>query len=311
MVPADGLIPAMARAHVALATATDAAGHDPDEPLLLAALARRQVEARMAVWDDPTIEWASFDLVVLRSTWDYPERLAEFLTWLERVASATTLANPLAMVRWSLDKHYLAELAAAGVPIVPTMFLEPGDGVEPPEHGEYVLKPAVGAGSRDAARYRAGTGDDTAAVAHVERLHAAGRSVLLQPYVGSVDADGETPMVYVDGQFSHAASKRVTLPRAGSMVPGLFAPEDNGPHEATDDARRVADAAMAAVPAALGQPLYGRVDLVRDDAGRPAVLELELAEPSLFLPEHPVAADRVASAIVAAAERARGSSRPG
>lgn len=293
---------------VALATATDAAGYDPDEPLLLTALARHPVEARMAVWDDMDVDWASFDLVVLRSTWDYPDRLAEFLTWLEGVATVSTLANPLPMVRWSLDKHYLAELAATGLPIVPTTFLEPGDGVELPERGEYVLKPAVGAGSRDAARYRAGTGDDAAALAHVERLHAAGRSVLLQPYVASVDTEGETPMVYVDGRFSHAASKRVALPRAGSMVPGLFAPEDNGPHHASDAARRVADAAVAAIPATLGRPLYGRVDLVQDDAGQPLVLELELAEPSLFLPEHPAGANRMAAAVVAAAERARASS---
>ena len=106
-------------------------------------------------WDDSTVAWAGFELVVLRSTWDYVDRLAEFLAWLDDVSALTTLANPVPIVRWSLDKHYLADLSRSGVPVVPTTFVDVGAVLVPPSTGEYVLKPAVGAGSRDAARYRA------------------------------------------------------------------------------------------------------------------------------------------------------------
>jgi glutathione synthase/RimK-type ligase-like ATP-grasp enzyme len=264
---------------LAWVTTRDARGHDEDEPPALAALARRGVATEVVDWDDPAVDWAGFDRVVLRSAWDYPQRLAEFLTWVDRVAAVTDLVNPPATVRWSLDKRYLAELERAGLPITPTTFVEPGSTASLPS-GRFVVKPAVGAGSRDAASYDDDQHD--LALAHVARLHEMGSTVLVQPFLASVATDGEWPMVFVDGRFSHAASKRVSLPRAGS-VEDLFAAETNAPHVATDEQVQVAQAVMDLVSARLGTPTYGRVDLVRDDAGRSCVLELELAEPSLFL----------------------------
>jgi glutathione synthase/RimK-type ligase-like ATP-grasp enzyme len=264
---------------LAWVTTRDARGHDEDEPPALAALARRGVTTEIVDWDDPAVDWAGFDRVVLRSAWDYPQRLEEFLTWVDRVAAVTDLVNPPATVRWSLDKRYLAELERAGLPITPTAFVEPGSVASLPI-GRFVVKPAVGAGSRDAASYDDDQHD--LAHAHIARLHAMGSTVLVQPFLESVATDGEWPMVFVDGRFSHAASKRVSLPRAGS-VEDLFAAETNAPHVATDEQVQVAQAVMDLVSARLGTPTYGRVDLVRDDSGRSCVLELELAEPSLFL----------------------------
>ena len=114
-------------------------------------------------WDDPTVNWGRFDTVLLRSPWDYTERLPEFLAWAERVDRATLLLNPLNVVRWNTDKHYLADLAAVGIPTVPTTFVEPD--AEPMEAlsrfleafadvDEFVVKPTVSAGSRDTQRYR-------------------------------------------------------------------------------------------------------------------------------------------------------------
>lgn len=108
-------------------TAREALGRDEDEALALPALRAAGVEVEVVVWDDPAVRWESYDRVVLRSAWDYPERLDQFLPWLERVAAVTDLRNPVPMVRWSLDKHYLAELEHAGVPVTPTVFVEPGD----------------------------------------------------------------------------------------------------------------------------------------------------------------------------------------
>lgn len=280
---------------LAWVTTRDVRGWDVDEPLGLAALARTGVEVGVVDWDDPEVDWASYDRVALRSAWDYPERLPEFLTWLERVAEITDLVNPPAIVRWSLDKAYLAELHAAGIPITPTDFVSPGsEATFPP--GEFVVKPAVGAGSRDAASY--GAEDHDAALAHVARLHAADKVVLVQPFLKSIPVDGEWPMIFFDGRFSHAASKRVDLPRAGA-VEALYAEETNTAHAAEPAQLEVAQAVIDLVSRRLGTPRYARVDLVRDDEGQYCVLEVELVEPSLFLPwADPAAADRLAAALV-------------
>jgi hypothetical protein len=266
---------------LAWATTNDARGLDDDEPVALPALARAGVTVDVVAWDDPDVAWADYDRVVLRSTWDYPERLGQFLVWLEHVSAVTDLRNPLPMVRWNIDKHYLIDLQRAGVPVVPTTFAEPGRSPSLPT-GRFVVKPAVGAGSRDAASYEPGQHD--LAFAHVRRLHEADSSLLIQPLVESVAVEGEWPLIFLDGRYSHAASKRVALPAAGS-VDGLFAEENNASHVADADQIAVAQAAVAVVVRRFGVPTYARVDLVRDDRGQFQVLELELVEPSLFLPQ--------------------------
>jgi glutathione synthase/RimK-type ligase-like ATP-grasp enzyme len=268
---------------LAWVSAREALGRDEDEALALPALRGAGVDAEVVVWDDPAVRWDSYDRVVLRSTWDYPQRLDQFLPWLEAVAAVTDLRNPVPMLRWSLDKHYLADLARAEVPVTPTTFVEPGqDPVFPP--GDFVVKPAIGAGSRDAASY--GPDEHDTARSHARRLHDSGATVLVQPLLKSVAEDGEWPMVFFAGQYSHAASKRVALPRA-ALVDDLFAEETNAPYAADADQIAVAQRAIAVVTQRFGVPLYARVDLVRDDDGSPCVLELELVEPSLFLPQAP------------------------
>ena len=281
---------------LAWATTAEARGLDDDEPIALAALRQADIAVDVVDWDDPDISWAAYDRVVLRSTWDYPQRLNEFLAWLERLSRVTDLRNPLPMVRWNLDKHYLADLERAGVPVVPTTFAEPGDRPRFPAES-FVVKPAVGAGSRDAASY-----DPTQhhlAAAHVDRLHAAGSSALIQPLLASVAVDGEWPLIFLDGRYSHAASKRVALPAAGS-VDGLFAQEDNAPHTADTAQITVAKAVVDVVVQRFGVPTYARVDLVRDDRGQFRVLELEMVEPSLFLSQaDPAAPRRLVTALCA------------
>lgn len=277
------------------ATTVEASGLDEDEPVALAALRRAGVVVDVVAWEDPEVSWAAYDRVVLRSTWNYPERLAEFVAWLEHVSRVTDLHNPLPMVRWNVDKHYLTDLDRAGVPIVPTTFAEPGD--RPPlPSGPFVVKPAVGAGSRDAASYEPAQHD--LAYAHIHRLHGVGAGVLIQPLIASVAVDGEWPLVFLDGRYSHAASKRVALP-AASSVDGLFAEENNAPHVADAAQIAVAQAAVDVARQRFGVPTYARVDLVRDDDGQFRVLELELVEPSLFLPQ--AAPDAVARMVTALA----------
>lgn len=256
------------------------------------------MDAAAADWDDPEVDWAAYRLALLRSTWDYAERLTEFLDWADRAARLTSLVNPPAVIRWNTDKHYLAGLARAGVPIVPTRFVEPGERAAHEldrflrEEGaaEWVVKPAVGAGSRDAARYA--RGEEQAATGHVERLLDAGRSVILQPYLEQVDHYGETALVYFDGRLSHAIRKGPLLRRGSGPTDALFAEEHITPRVPADDEVGVADAVLSALPFAT--PLYARVDLIRSKGGEPRLLELELTEPSLFLAHAHGAAGRLA-----------------
>ncbi len=284
----------MAISTLAWVTTRDAHGLDEDEPLALAALARAGVTVEVVDWDDPEVDWSVFDRVVLRSAWDYAERLPEFLDWLTRVDSTTELVNPLPAVRWSLDKQYLRELAAAGVPITPTQFVPPGTTPEFPS-GKFGVKPAVGAGSRGAASY--GSAQHSAAADHVRRIHESDQVVLVQPFVASVATEGEWPLVFLGGEYSHAASKRVALPEAGS-VDELFAAESNMTHTASAEQIRVASAAIDVVAERFGRLTYSRVDLVRADDGTSQVLEVELVEPSLFLPYEPDAAARLVAALI-------------
>jgi hypothetical protein len=288
---------------VALVTAREARGLDEDMPLLEAALETAGARSEMVDWDDPKVDWGAFDLALLRSTWDYTDRLREFLVWVEATALRTTLLNPPSVVRWNTDKHYLAELARAAVPVVPSTFIEPGESadralreflVRHENSAEFVVKPSVGAGSRDTQRHLRGQVEP--AVAQAQRLLGAERSVLLQPYLDSVDRDGETALIYFAGQFSHAIRKGPLLPPglAGSPAVGLFAPEKITPRIPGVDELRVAERVLAALPFA--PPLYARIDLIRDAGGSPTLLELELTEPSLFFAYAAGAAERFTAA---------------
>jgi O-ureido-D-serine cyclo-ligase len=302
----------MAR-RIALVTALEARALDEDLPPLVAALQARSVEAELPCWDDPGIDWSRYDAAVIRSTWDYANRIEEFLAWCERTAGQTRLFNPPAILRWNTDKHYLCDLARAGVPVVPTRFVEPaavaadalagflGGGADALSAGracrfnEFVVKPAIGAGSRDAARYR--RDEAPRAATHLDHLLAAGRSVMLQPYLSRVDDVGETALIHIDGGFSHAIRKAALLRLGGTFVAGLFAPEKIIARQPGADELAVAAAVCAAI--ADGPLLYARIDLIRDDEGLPVVLELELAEPSLFFSFGPGSADKFAAAILA------------
>lgn len=293
---------------IALITAIPALLLDEDLPPLEAALRKAGAETQILAWDDPTVSWARFDALLLRSPWDYVDRLPEFLAWCERVSAQTQLLNPLVVVRANTDKHYLADLEQAGVAVVPSRFIEPGEDAngklddflaEFPAAAEFVVKPAVGAGSRDAQRY--GCEQHDAASAHAQRLLDAGRSVLLQPYLPSVDQAGETALIHFNGVFSHAIRKGPLLQRDAGPTEKLFAPEAITARAPGADERSVAATALAALPALfkLDQPLaYARVDLIRDADGAPRLLELELTEPSLFFAHAEGSAERFALALI-------------
>lgn len=271
---------------------------DRDLPVLVDVLRAAGADAEAVFWDDADVDWGGYDLVLIRSTWDYSWRAAEFTAWAERVGKVTRLANPADVVRWNSDKRYLGELAAAGVPTVPTSYLAPGDAVELPGDHEYVVKPTSGAGARYAARYTAEQHDT--AVRHVERMHAEGFTAMIQPYMRGIDAAGERALQFFGGRLLHASRKRAVLAPGTAFDADKVAHPGLEPWTATPAELDVAERALAAVPDA-PELLYARVDLVDGDDGAPVVMELELVEPNLFLFLHPRSMPRVVEAVLGAA----------
>ncbi|MFK0292473.1 RimK family alpha-L-glutamate ligase [Streptomyces sp. NPDC090442] len=291
--------------HLALVTDMPSLVIDYDMPLLFDACQEVGIKAEICSWQDPDIAWDRFDAVLLRSPWRYVDNLPQFLEWCERVSNVTSLFNPLPVVRWNLDKHYLADLAGAGVPVVPSRFVPPGadpvvalraflaehDGAE-----EFVVKPAVGAYSRDVQRFSRSAEDG--AVAHLGKLLDQDQHVIVQPYLDAIDRAGETDLIYFDGVYSHAIRKRALLLPDGTVDEPTQ--QARAARAATKDERAVAAAALDAAAAhlKLREPLlYGRVDLVRGADDKPLVLELELGEPSLSMPFAKASAARFAQAI--------------
>ncbi len=254
---------------------------DDDRPLA-AALARRGALVLSASWDDADFNWAAIDQALLRSPWDYYRRFDEFLGWLDRVEGHTSVVNPPDIVRWNASKHYLSELTAKGVHAVPTAFIARYEVTSLAGlcanrgWSTVVLKPAMSADSWETirvepARYAFGQ-------AYLER-HRPERDIMVQPFVRDVDEGGEQCLLYFGGRYSHAVRKNSAFKGGRHVGPEgrLVEPTPHAIEMALDVLRK---AGVADVP-------YARVDIARDDEGRPMLLELELFEPTLFFKEKP------------------------
>ena len=283
---------------LALVTALAADGLDPDLEPVRSALAADGVDVEVVSWDDRLIDWGRFDAAILRSTWDYAERIDEFRGWLDVVVQRTRLVNPIGAVRWNLDKHYLLDLAEEGIAIVPTTFVELNAPLPEldPAVDVFVVKPAIGAGSIGARRcVRAEVAE------HVDLLHGAGFVAMVQPYVDMIDVAAETSLVYLgDGTrmvYDHAFSKQAILTSTDvEQNGGLMAKEEIGVREGSAAERALGDAIVSsALVRSFGPLAYARVDVVPTPTG-PVLMELELIEPSLCFNWSPGSAERAARA---------------
>lgn len=280
---------------VALATCRDLPALDAENAVLLPLLRERGVEPVAAVWDGPAVDWESFALVHVRTTWDYARRPAAFLAWLR---SLPRVLNPLPALLWNADKGYLQNLLEAGVPIVPTAFVAPGETPTLPI-GPFVVKPAVGAGSKDAGRFDSHTLAEAREL--IARIHATGRVALVQPYLSRIDAEGEADLVFLAGRYSHAVRKGALLAGRPRVENVLFVEEELSPYTPTADEIALAEAALTLVPGGPASLVCARVDLAPADGGGRAVMEVEVIEPSLFFPFAPGSAERLAEALASAA----------
>jgi hypothetical protein len=291
---------------VAIATFASMPPEFTDDERLADALGALGADAARVPWDDSAADWSSFASVVIRSTWDYSQRREEFVAWADSVGSR--LHNSPDVIRWNTDKHYLGELEAAGLPVVHTDYIAPGDPV-PELDGEVVVKPTVSAGAKDSGRFSERTHGEARAL--IDRVHRSGRTAMVQPYLASVDTTGETAIVCLDGEPSHVLRKAAVL-RPDEVAPVrddavgaaevMYDPNLVVAGEARQEEFDLAREVIEHVTERFAYvPLYARVDMVAGPDGSPVLMELEAVEPNLYLDQAPGSAERVANAIVARA----------
>jgi glutathione synthase/RimK-type ligase-like ATP-grasp enzyme len=293
---------------VALVSCADKPDHEDDDAHLRAALQARGQPFVTVAWDKPAVDWAGFSAALIRTTWDYHHRRAEFVAWAEACAARTLLLNPPEIIRWNTDKRYLRQLEAAGLPLPETIWVEPDQDVDPVEvlrargWGRGFMKPVIGANAVRTARF--GPEDGSSAK---EALRAALRdgAMMLQPYLDGVESVGEMSGLWIDGVYAHGVRK---VPKAGDWrVQDDWGARDE-PYTLSAAENALGEAVIAVAQAQLadpGQPLlYARVDFLKDAAGQPQLMELELVEPSLFLRHGPETAGRLAEALIRRLPRA-------
>ena len=281
-------------ARVAFVTYRDLPDLNADDRRAAAALADLGLRTDAVCWDDPRVDWPGFGAVVLRSTWDYHQRIAEFLAWIDRMeAQGVRLWNPPAMLRWNTDKRYLARLSHPHLSPPPTGILERGAAVDLPAWletrgwDEAVMKPAISADGFSTER----TSRDRAAKDQpVLDAMLARADVVIQRLVPEIRTNGEISLMFFGGVFSHAVSKR---PRAGEF---RVQERLGGMISRTDPPRALIDHARGLLDVHAPGCLYARVDAVVTD-DRFVLMEVELVEPSLYLEHDPPSARAFALAV--------------
>ena len=275
-----------------LVTCAKVPGLDPDDRILVAELRKRGLVVASAVWSDPDVDWFLSRLCLVRSTWDYHMRYDDFQRWIDRAASVSIVRNDPALLTWSSHKSYLLEIAALGIPVVPSAWLTRGKPATltaiRANRGwkDTVIKPARGAATHGVMRVRSDKASLCMGQAHLDRLLAE-NDVLVQPYLESVQEYGERALIFIDGAYSHAVIKKA--------FDTVLAVRD-APLARVEASARERDVASNALQSCPGEPLYARVDILHD-GGRPCVSELELIEPALYFGANSMAAVQIADAL--------------
>jgi len=263
---------------IALVSCAEARHHDTDLSLIIRALQDRGIVAEITDWDNAAEDWSRFSAAIIRSPWDYHR-----------------------IVKWNTDKTYLGEMVDAGIPVIPTTFVRGAEDLvlitnDGMLDRDIVVKPTISAGSNNTERHME---SPVKAAAHLGSLIDAGKVAMVQPYQRFIDERGETGMVYFNGDYSHAFRKGAILATGDNVKNGLYTEEDISSREASSQERELGEQVMDFIVEKFGYaPLYARVDVVRGSAGVPVLMELELAEPSLYLHMDKDAGTRFASAVV-------------
>ncbi|WP_159879546.1 ATP-grasp domain-containing protein [Aquitalea denitrificans] len=266
-----------------------------EDGLVVAALQKQGLHVTRKAWDDPDFDWQQTRSILFRTTWDYFDRYAEFSLWLKKVAGQIVLFNSAGLIDWNIDKHYLQWIEEKGINVVNTHYIEKGDArtlaqcLAENSWADAILKPVISGSARHTYRTRP---ENTQQLECIFAELIQQEAMLLQPFQHAILHQGEISLMVIDGQFSHAIRK---TPQAGDFR----VQDDHGgsvhPHTATIEEQQFAEQAVAAVPFDV---LYARVNIIRDNAGQLAIMELEMIEPELFFRYKPEAADNLASGLI-------------
>lgn len=287
----------MTKPKVTLVTCSSLPNLDEDELALPDALAERGMDPQIVAWDDPDFDWETSGTSVVRSVRDYANRRSDFIQWAKRVPR---LINSADVIEWNSDKHYLNELAKRGMPVIPTIWLEPGQNLTKhqvhtriPAHGDFVLKPAVGSGARGTGRYTATKAPSRqAAILHAQSELSAGHSVMVQRYLEEIDRQGEISLIYLNGLASYKVEKQAMLHHHDEVRQELREEVVHIAQASEEEWRwgeQIRQAIHSYIRDRLGRDellLYNRVDLVRADKGSGSefyVMEVSLIDASLYL----------------------------
>jgi hypothetical protein len=299
---------ALVTSRIGLLTTDDAAlgGRDRDTGPLTEALRRSGLRTDAPVWHDQAVDWSSYQLLIIRTPWDYSHRQSEFMSWLDRASALTRILNAPDLIRWNIDKRYLDDFQALGVPVTPTVFCDTEEDAEAAigdiTAGRLVVKPSVSAGSRDTGLFAPG---DPGALALAGRIIAAQKTAMVQPAAESVIEGGENALFFFNGRYSHAFHKGPILATGGGYIGGEYdtdlsrvepsPAEINLGERVLESIGRIAQRRGFAEDA--GLPLYARIDVASDGGESPQVLEVEAFEPAYAIDVVPEATDAFVKAV--------------
>ena len=245
-------------------------------------------------WDNVHMDWSDTRFVLFRTTWDYFDRFPEFDSWLNRVKHFTRFINPLEILYWNLDKHYLLDLEKKGIRIPPTQFIEKGEPVSLEEvilksgWTDVILKPAISGAARHTYRInRSNIGQTEALFAQL----LSRESMMIQEFQENVVKKGEVAFMVFDGVCTHAVLKRAKK--------GDFRVQDDHGGTVHDYSPSKEETVFAeTVAGSLDlKPVYARVDVIRDNQNRLCVSELEMIEPELWFRRYPPSVEKFADAV--------------
>ena len=272
------------------------ANADSEDERLYQFLKGKGLPVSWQVWDDARVDWSQFDALIIKSPWDYFDKIDAFYSWLDKVeAAGCKVLNPVKTVRWNADKLYFKDMEAKGVNIVPTVWLEQGSTFDAAaafaELGseKIIVKPRVSGGAKNT--FALTIDEAVARTSEINQLLQQ-EPFLAQPFIEEIKTDGEWSFIFFGGNYSHTVLK--TAKPGDFRVQHFFG---GTIHTPTPPAALLATA-QTIVDKFAKDCLYARVDGVALN-NELVLMELELIEPFLFLSTSEGSLERYYQALLA------------
>lgn len=251
-----------------------------EDDTLLNFLKDKGLKIEKVIWNDPQVNWDDYELAILKSPWDYFDLITDFYNWLAMLKSKKIkLLNPIDIVQWNADKHYLQDIAHAGLNVTPSIFLSKADQVvlapyfDQLHTTQFIVKPAVSGGSKNTFKVNH---ENVEAVNQKLNDLLVHEDFIVQPFLSEIEDEGEWSFLFFNGKFSHALLKKAKSGdfRVQHSFGGTIHPQN--------PAQDLLKTAQQYIDQFAKNCLYARVDGAIVN-GKFLLMELELIEPFLFL----------------------------